>query len=105
MKEETLVETDLNYTLEKFAPLVSFSYIAMHLYTFGFLFNLWNSFDPLTLLFSFLHLLTPAYTLALSNYQAPLARFVAYYFSSTITSIAGLLLGVEAALACLGMLA
>ena len=55
--------------------------------------------------FSALHMTVPLYTIALSSYQAPLAQFIIYYFSSTVTSIASGLLAIEAALLGLGLLA
>lgn len=59
----------------------------------------------LTILFSSLHLTVPLYTLALSVYQAPFAQFIIYYFSSTVTTLASILLAVEAAMLGLGLLA
>lgn len=67
--------------------------------------DFWNRFDLFTMTLSFLHMLVPIYTIALSSYQAPIAQFIIYYFSSLITTIATILLSLEAALLCLGLIA
>jgi len=74
-------------------------------YTFAGILNFWNNFDIYTILFSTLHMIVPLYTLALSAYQAPFAQFIIYYFSSTVTTLASILLAVEAAMLGLGLLA
>ena len=57
------------------------------------------------MIFSALHLSVPLYTIAFSTYQAPSAQFIIYYFSSTVTAIASILLAIETALLGLGLLA
>jgi hypothetical protein len=99
------VQADFNYTIFKFGPIVSICYIVCHVYTFIVLMNFWNNFDMLTLIFGTLHLTVPLYTIALSSYQAPIAQFIIYYFSSTVTTIASILLFIEAAILGLGLLA
>ena len=94
-----------NYSIDKFGPVISVCFIVAHVYTFAGILNFWNNFDLLTIIFSTLHLIVPVYTLALSVYQAPFAQFIIYYFSSAVTTLASVLLALEAALLGLGLLA
>ena len=99
------VSADFDYVIDKFGPAVSLCYIVLHVYSFAVLLNFWNGFDALTIAFSAMHLSVPLYTIAFSSYQAPAAQFIIYYFSSTVTTIASILLAVEAAMLGLGLLA
>jgi hypothetical protein len=96
---------DPNYTIDRFSPVVSLCYIAANLYAFGYIWNFWNGFDLLTLVYGILHLVMPVYSLALSAYQVPLAQFIIYYFSTTIQTFAFVLLFTDGALLCIGLLA
>jgi hypothetical protein len=99
------VQANFNYTIDRFGPIISICYIVCHAYAFIIIMNFWNNFDILTMAFSGLHMTVPLYTIALSAYQAPLAQFIIYYFSSTVTTIASALLAIEAAFLGLGLLA
>ena len=99
------MKADFDHTIDRFAPVISICYIVLHVYSFAFLMNFWNNLDPLTIAFSALHLSVPVYTIAFSTYQASAAQFIIYYFSSTVTAIASILLAIEAAILGLGLLA
>jgi hypothetical protein len=92
-----------NESIYRFAPMVSLSYALMNLYTFGFLFDQWNQYDPILLSFGMAHLLIPVYTLALSFDQVPLAQTIIYYFSSFVTTVANCLLFVDVGIGLLGL--
>ena len=50
-------------------------------------------------------MIVPAYTVALSYYEIPFAQFIIYYFSSVVTTVANIILGLEAALTLMGLFA
>ena len=75
----------------------------MNLYTFAVVYNLWNNFDVLVIVFSCLHLVVPVYTIALSFYQVPLAQTIIYYLSSGVVAYATVMLFFDGALSVLGL--
>lgn len=95
----------MNNSINKFGPVISLCYLIAHLYVFIYILDWWNNLDTLTIVFSALHLPVPLYAIALSYYQSALAQFIIYYFSSTITTLADVLLGIEAILTTLGLMA
>ena len=94
-----------NLPLYKFGPLLSILYVVSNIYVFAFMLNFWNNFDSFTLILSFSHMIVPAYTVALSYYDIPIAQFIIYYFSSVVTTVANIILGLEAGLTLLGLFA
>lgn len=84
-------------SLYRFGPLVSVCYFAANVYTFAGIFNLWNNFNILMIVFSGVHLVVPVYTFILSMDYNISMQTVVYYFASTVKSIANGLILVESA--------
>lgn len=97
------LQATTNYSIYTFAPVVCLSYAAMNLYTFGYMLNLWNSFDPVLLFFGFIHLIAPFYSLALSFYQFYPAQACIYYLSSLVLNGAMALLAGESVIVGIGL--
>ncbi len=75
----------------------------MNIYTFFVIFNKWNDFDVLMLVFGCVHLIVPAYATALAYYFDGLVQTIIYYLGSTVKTLATTLLFLEAAFALMGL--